>query len=476
MPPMAAQRTISVAQARELASAGRHKAAVDMCDEILEQMPGNATAICVRAHSKWKLGDDPDACLDELQRALAMAPDSAVVRFYQVEVLVSTGQFDEARKKLEEVLREDSRNVRAFSELSDITKFTEETALIKEMAALFEQGELTSGAKTQLGFALGKAYQDLKQPGPAIHFVSEANKSAERDFDIGTVHKRRADLEKYAAEHKADRARALETDGPFPIFIVGMPRSGTTLVETIIARHSRVFPAGELPVVPVIENLIGKWVLHYRKLKMGPHTALNHIPDDVMENNRQELFKYVRERSGDSLEVFTDKLPGNALRLPVISKLFPRAPIVYVRRHPLDCCLSNYFQHFSKLNFSYRQDWLGAYYRDLTETVAISRKLVPNPVLDLSYEQLVANPEPETRRLAEFVGLDWDDAFLEHHSSDRKTVMTASKWQVRQPIYKSSTAKWKPYEPYLGELIAAMGGKEWIEAEVEATALAAAGA
>lgn len=466
--------TISVKDAFRLMADYKFKAAVAMCDDILEQMPRNATAICIRERCRWRSGVDPADCVQNLQAAQEIAPDSALVLNYRVEILVSSGQLEEARKVLEHALELDPQNLRSFRELTEITRYSEETPLVLRMKEVYAAGDLRAGPLATLGFALAKVYSDLKQADVAMKYANAANAAAKREFDVATVHDRRADLEKLAAtsttrtsEQKSDQT------GPGPIFIVGMPRSGTTLVETITSRHPDVYAAGEMNVLPGIERHVTKWLREYRGISAGPNTMLEHVPENVWRQNADRVEEIVRQRADQDFRRFTDKLPDNARRLPLISKLFPDARIVYVRRHPLDCGLSNYLKQFAQINYSFQQEWLGLYYRDLTETVAISRKLISAPVLDLSYEKLVADPETETRRLVDFVGLDWDEGFLSPEKSDRKTVMTASRWQVRQPIYRDSAARWKPYEPYLAEMIAAMGGMEWIEAEVAATAQAA---
>lgn len=467
-------RMISVKDAMELMASGKYTAAVDLCDEILELMPENATAICVRERCRWLRGDDPQSCIDSMQEAFRLAPESAVVRNYLATILISTGQNDQASRILSEALEASPGSITAFFELAEITRFTEETELLRQMKRLHESGTLIDAQMEALGFALAKAYSDLKDAPQAMHFVTSANLNAHREFDIEKVARERADLEKYAElTGKVETSDPADVPDHDPIFIVGMPRSGTTLVETIISRHAGVFPAGELMVMPVVEGQVRKWLKEDRGISAGKHTMLPHVPDNVWQQNAEQIGKIVRQKSDAPFRTFTDKLPANTHRLVMISKLFPNARIIYVRRHPLDCCLSNYFKRFGNLDFTFRQDWLGTVYRDMSEFVAISRQLIANPVLDLSYERLIADPETETRRLVDFVGLDWDEGFLTPEKSDRRTVMTASRWQVRQPIYKSSSARWKPYEPYLGELIAALGGMEWIEAQVAETDAAA---
>jgi hypothetical protein len=150
----------------------------------------------------------------------------------------------------------------------------------------------------------------------------------------------------------------------------------------------------------------------------------------------------------------------------LIARLFPRARIIHMRRHPLDSGLSNYMQHYgSGQGFSSRLDWIGLRIRQIADSMALWKRSLDLEFLDVSYERLVADPEPEIRRLTAFAGLEWTDAFLRPQDASR-AVFTASKWQVRQPIYKSSVSRWKLYEPWLGPMIEAMGGFDWIDREV----------
>ena len=198
-----------------------------------------------------------------------------------------------------------------------------------------------------------------------------------------------------------------------------------------------------------------------------------HVPDDVWYGNAGQIAKLARQKAGRPVRMYTDTMGDNATRLPLVSMLFPGAPIIYVRRHPLDCCLANYFKSFANLDYAFRQDWLGEKYRDLSETMAVSRRTISNPMLDVSYEELVTDPGTVTRRVVEFVGLPWDDRFANPEEPRRVSETTSGSWLVHQPIKNSYAARWKPYEPYLAELIEALGGMEWVEQEVAATALAA---
>ncbi len=461
-----ATEEISVGDAMALARQKKYQAAIDMCDRILEIMPENATAICVRENCRWQFNADPEECIANTRRAFDIAPDSPVVRFYLSLILVSNGQIEEAQKLLLEAMELSPDNPKYFFELAENMRFKDENEIVTGMVKAYKNNKWEKEQKVAAGFALAKIFDDLGQAERAIKYCLEANALADRKFDVPEQERQMRDLVNLAAkglQNLPDSKLTTET----PIFIIGMPRSGTTLVETILSRHPEVFAAGELSVIPAVQGTLMKWLKEEKEFAGGWYTALEHIPTDILRQNGEMVLKIVQARAKERYSKYTDKLPANALYLALISRLFPKARIVYVRRHPLDCGISNFFKRFVSINFSYQLDWIGGYYRNLADTVKITRKMIDNPVLDLSYEQLVANPEPHVRRLVDFVGLEWNDACLSPEQSDRATVMTASRWQVRQPIYASSTNRWKRYEPWIGPMIEAMGGMEWIEAQVE---------
>ncbi|HFC04475.1 MAG TPA: sulfotransferase, partial [Rhizobiales bacterium] len=192
------------------------------------------------------------------------------------------------------------------------------------------------------------------------------------------------------------------------------------------------------------------------------------MPEAHLKSAAQTCLKMVEDRAnGKQFVRFTDKMPQNAFQLGLIALMFPNARIIHVKRHPLDTCISCFFQRFRVgHNYSYQLNWLGQYYRHYSMTMDHWRKVLPLPMLEVRYEDLVQEPETYSRKLIEFVELDWRDDCLNPQDADR-SVMTASRWQVRQPIYKSSLNRWKRYEPYLDPLIESLGGWDWIDRQLK---------
>jgi len=240
-----------------------------------------------------------------------------------------------------------------------------------------------------------------------------------------------------------------------PILIVGMPRSGTSLLEQIIASHPRVAGAGECQD---IMNMPG------RMLRMSP--SRTPYPDCVPDLTDDDMDQLVRDydqtlaRVDPKADRVTDKMPHNFLHLGLINLLMPEARVIHIQRDPVDTCVSNYFQDFASSFLAYARDLahLGHHYRQYERLMAHWRTVLDMPFMEVRYEDLVADQERVSRQVIDFVGLEWDDACLSFHKTKR-TVSTASYAQVRNPIYTKSVERWRRYEKHLGPLLDALGIK-----------------
>jgi tetratricopeptide (TPR) repeat protein len=233
-----------------------------------------------------------------------------------------------------------------------------------------------------------------------------------------------------------------------PVFIVGMPRSGTTLVEQIICSHPQVYGAGELRRMHELSSALPAQL----KRRLPYPEVARHLDRSTTGELAQEYLDHLLSLSPDAVRI-TDKMPFNYRLIGLISLCFPNARVINCRRDPLDICLSCYFAKFREaLDFAYNLVDLGRYYRDYERLMAHWRDTVRLRWLDMSYEELVAHQEEKSRELVAFCGLEWDARCLNYHETER-AVLTASNWQVRQPIYRSSVARWQHYEKFLGPLI-----------------------
>ncbi len=247
-----------------------------------------------------------------------------------------------------------------------------------------------------------------------------------------------------------ERTRDFGLDSQLPLLIVGMPRSGTTLIEQILSRHPAVFAAGEL-------KELGRLVAELPARLGGaqPHPqCIAGLTAEVARGLAEDYCRQLARRGGPAARV-TDKMPLNYLNLGLLAAVLPRARVIHCRRHPADTCLSCYFQYFRELNFTWDLEDLGRYYRGYQRLMDHWRSVLPVPPLEVSYEDLVADQEAVSRRMVAYCGLDWDDRCLDFHASTR-TIQTMSKLQVRRPIYSTSVGRWKRYEAHLQPLLAAL--------------------
>ena len=249
-----------------------------------------------------------------------------------------------------------------------------------------------------------------------------------------------------------ERVRSFGVDSDVPVFVVGMPRSGTTLAEQILASHPCACGAGEL-------HDIGQIVIKLAEGLGGPEqypNSLGRLDPAPVRALAEAYLDQLRQRCGEAARV-VDKMPLNYQHLGVIAALFPRARVVHCRRDPIDTCLSCYFQDFARpLPFGPDLAHLGHHYREYERLMAHYTRVLPLPLFELRYEELTADQEAVSRRLLDFCGLDWDDRCLRFHETAR-TVNTSNALQVRQPLYRSSVGRWKRYEAHLAPLLEALG-------------------
>jgi tetratricopeptide (TPR) repeat protein len=356
-------------------------------------------------------------------------------------LFVEAGRFDEASASFERSMELAPWQTTAFHGLVSCRRQTEaDRPVVARILARLGAGELGERQRMLLHFAAGKALDDLKEYAGAITQFNAAN----------AIRRRIAPFDRRDFERLVDRIIARFTPELFarhaamgtvdetPVLVLGMPRSGTTLIERVASSHPKVAGGGELPF----------WN------KNAPSLVDAEIDELVAAGSglREDYLRVLRRISSDALRV-TDKMPFNFLWVGLVHAVLPKARIVHCRRNPVDTCLSIYTTHFA-------QDWgfasdrgdLAAYYRQYVRLMNHWREVLPRDrLLDVDYEDATAAPEPTARRLVAFCGLDWDPACLEPERNP-DAVRTASKWQARQPIYRTSVERWRNYEPWLGEL------------------------
>ncbi len=372
------------------------------------------------------------------------------------QVQTELGQLDAACASFEHVMAIDPGNIMPHIFMARVRNLSHGDPSLARMEAEMEKADQLMPAKAlPLHFALGKTYDGLQEYDKAFpHFAAGCRlKRAQVQYDADNTEKIYASIMTYLSRENIDRLRGAGDPSDIPIFILGMPRSGTTLVETIIANHPMVYGAGELPD---LLDIVGR--PNPDAEPAGYPGSLSDITQDDLNSMGARYVEAVRTHA-DSVRHITDKNPFNFLALGLIHLILPNAKIVHVRRNPLDTCLSGFTQLFNADTQAYGYDLteIGGYYVSYARLMEHWREVLPEDAFcELQYEELVADKEEQIRRLINYCGLEWNDACLESHKSGR-SVKTASITQVRQPVYTSSIERWRHYEKYLQPLIGALG-------------------
>ena len=304
--------------------------------------------------------------------------------------------------------------------------------------------------KSNLHFTLGKIYDDLKAYQQAIQHYFVANFLSGKQFNNG-LYEIVADkiMNRFTNKYIKQFNRKTAYSEFSPLFVVGMPRSGTSLVEQILASHSKVYGAGEITDIASIISELPKQLK--TKDIWGAYDAMN---NEILDNMAVAYRKRLLGLRPGCETFIVNKTPSNFIHLGFIKTMLPNAKIIHIRRHPGDTCISCYFQSFVKsVEFSFDPVQLGYFYRKYREIMQHWQTVLPDDfIFDLSYEALVQEPKKEIAKLIEFCGLKWESACLEHQRSQRY-VTTASRIQVNQPVYQSSIGRWEHYQTWLAPLL-----------------------
>lgn len=421
-----------------------------------EQHANKALALKERAATWSLLGgiyseqSFPEKAAEAYDKALALAPDLVSAWLGKGHLLMETGKMDAAEQHFQRALELDPLNIAPRLSLTQVRKTRADDA---NFTALQEaaKGIATMPATKALSlhYALGKAYEDLKRYDDAFpHYLEGARLKRERlQYSAENNHLIAQNIRSMFTRERLDSLRGAGNASAAPIFVLGMPRSGTTLTETIIASHPDVHGAGELPD---LLHLIGQPL---GEPPVGYPLNVQFLSQDDLTRMGTQYVAQLMERAPESKHI-TDKMPANFLGVGLIHLMLPNAKIVHVRRNPVDTCLSGFTRLFNRSQHqSYDLREMGRYYRDYWDIMAHWREVLPaGSFYELQYETLVANQEEESRKLIAYCGLDWNDACLDPHKTER-TVKTASITQVRQPVYQSSVERWRVYEKFLGPLL-----------------------
>ena len=446
-------------RANSLRSLRRFRDALASVDRALSINPVNPLAIANRADCLRELGRHKEA-LESYTRAIELEPRFAEAFNNKAILLRDLGEFEEACPLFERAIALQPTASIYYANLATAKKFTPGDPLIAELEKIIATDRhLAAGDRANLEYTLGKALADFGDDARAIeHFIrGAAAKRQTIDYDE-TARMRLFDRIESVFTPELIRAYlGLGDPSSRPIFIVGMPRSGTTLVEQILASHPAVFGAGELPAMNIAINRLETARTNTRRLQF-PELVHSLDANDLTHLGRDYL-KDIAEISNNAERV-TDKMPMNFLFLGLIKLALPNAMIIHTIRDPLDTCMSCFSILFSDpQNYSYDLGELGRHYRRYEALMNHWRTVLPTgSFIDIHYENVVADLETEARRILAYCDLPWDDACLAFHQTKR-AVRTASAVQVRQPIYTNSIGRWQHHAERLKPLLAELGYK-----------------
>lgn len=425
---------------------GHHKEAINHFNQVIAINPNLSEAYLNIANSFQKQDKVDDAILN-YEKALALKPDHAECNYNLGVLFQELGKKEKAFEHYEQAVAIKPDYAEAYYSLALLKPDMKYVAVIEKFLS---NPNIQEKPAKYYYFALGNIYNHDKDYIKAFDYFIKANalKRKTISFDSNTHSELVSRLIRcYSAEYFQEK-QLLGSDSELPVFILGMPRSGTTLVEQIISSHPQIYGAGELDCFHDMVKAITQ-----------QYESTNTYPECMDLFNKSDINKYANEylntikSYSKNLRHVTDKMPANCFKLGLIKTLFPKARIIHCKRNALDTCVSIFVNNFRSGNeYSFDLTEIGNYYLQYERLMNHWHDLFPDEIFDVQYEELVVNQEKISRQLISYIGLDWDDACLDFHRNKR-AVKTASNLQVRQPMNNMSVERWKRYGDKLKPLI-----------------------
>lgn len=430
-----------------LKESGRPKDAISCYEQALAINPDFAMAHYNLGIALDELGRPNDAAT-RYEKALAIQPEYAEAHNNLGNALDELGRQEDAITHYEQAIAIKPDYAEAHRNLTTIKPKQEQVSILEK---LLERPSLSEADAIHCHFALGNIYRDVETFNKAFEHYNKGN-ALKRKAIIYDSQNYSAYVDRLIKAYSKAYFQEITTygsDSELPVFIVGMPRSGTTLVEQIVSNHPQVYGAGELSSLIHIEDAITRQLEASNPYPECMPLCNGSIKLNFANSYLEELGNY----SHDAKRI-TDKMPGNFIRIGLIKTLFPKARIIHCQRNALDTCTSNFLNYFAIGNeYSFDLNELGQYYLDYERLMVHWTKLFPIDILAVQYEELVMNQEKISRQIIGHIGLEWDNRCLEFHLNKR-AVNTFSSMQVRLPVYTHSINRWKQFEEHLAPLMA----------------------
>jgi tetratricopeptide (TPR) repeat protein len=430
---------------------GKLSKAISCYEEALHLNPDKFSAVYNMGNSYQDLNKSENA-ISCYRRALEIQPDSFRAYNNMGNALQTQGNFREAISSYTKALEIRPSYAEAFYHMARTEKITDQNREeVLRLASRLSDSQLSQDSSVYLNFGLGKIYDDLGQFEKAFEHYRLGNERerSKHEFDPKSYAAYVSRIIEICTADFLEDKQSWRDDSQMPVFVFGMPRSGTTLVEQILSSHPGVLGGGELDFFFELER---KLIPGGQQSSYPEYLELidQNIASDV-SNKYLQLITNIAESAEGQTRV-TDKMPHNFLFLGLMNLLFPNAKFIHCQRHPLDTCLSIYFQRFAREHhYAYDLIDIGFSYGEYRRLMAHWRDVLPTQIFEVTYEGMVGNQEEVSRELIAFCGLEWDSSCLDFYRSERP-IFTSSNWQVRQPMYTSSVGRWKNYARFLDPL------------------------
>ncbi|HEX6073173.1 MAG TPA: sulfotransferase [Sphingomicrobium sp.] len=441
---------VRIELAKTLERRGAVSEALDLLDEVLGREPDHYLAKSLKAANLSRVGRF-DECLALYEDLLAHHPEAPGLWTSYGHAMKTMGRSDEGVNAMRRAVEVAPWDGEAWWNVADLktTRFTQQ-----DVELMLEGLNRDSSDKNRvnLHFALGKAFEDLGDREKAFSHYFQGNQLRRQslDYDPDEVSDEVSDSSRFFTKAFFEERRGFGSPSPEPIFILGMTRAGSTLVEQILSSHSAIEGTKELDYIWLVVREMGR-------MAPGYYRRLAALSGEQLRAFGEQYLGLMRSHRHEGRPFFIDKMPNNWLHAPLIHLILPNAKIIDVRRHPLACGFSNFRQHFATgQQFTYDLNWFGRFYSDYVRLMAHVDEALPGRVHRVFYERLVSDTEAEVRNLLDYVGVPFEQSCLRFYETDR-AIYTPSSEQVRRPMDPGKKDDWRPFEQWLDPLKEALG-------------------